>query len=63
MNKVYSFPSPTYSDGDGGNTAESFIVIEPVDNGYVVRTESDDGDSKMVFVDKKELLKYLELVL
>ena len=65
MSNLAKFPTREidFGDGDDGNTSEGIVVIELVDNGYVLSMESDDGETKMVFTDKKELLKYLNGVL
>ncbi len=65
MNNLSMFPSrePNFSDGDGSDSSSTIVVIEVVDNGYLLSMESDDGDVKMVFTDKKELIKYLGVAL
>lgn len=65
MNSVYKFPSmdTEFKDGDGGNTSSDVVIIESVENGYIITVTSDDEDVRMVFTDKKELLKHLGIVL
>lgn len=59
-----------FSDGDNSDftATTNLVTIEPVDNGYVVYTTSDDdevGDTKQVFEysNRGEMMKYLREVL
>lgn len=64
MGEVAIFPDakePEFKDGDDGDgTVVGGIEIEPVDNGFIVHINSDDGDIKLIAADKGEVIKIIK---
>lgn len=61
---IYKMPSSSYKDGeDGGDLDKCSVIIETVENGWVLEYTGEEFDAKYVFTDKQEMLQKLKELL